>query len=170
MSEEFYQTRCLKTPVLSALIQLFSEIDHNKEQRKSTMPVISVDNLRFELFIAAYLQGEFELYQHADACEAYNFILSLIHASLQCIQSMDEGKITCKEINLAVEKECKPKCIVHRDLRLRVKRVKQCRCLPMVAESAIEEYDINNFSQVIYVQDIRDRIENDMSTRKMLKD
>ena len=83
---------------------------------------------------------------------------------------MDEGKITGKEINMAVEKECKPKCIVHRDLRLRVKRVKECRCLPMIAESAIEEYDINNFSQVVYVQDIMNRIENDINTRKMLKD
>ena len=62
MSEEFYQTRCLKTPVLSALIQLFSAIDHEKEQKRSMMPVISVDNLRFELFMAAYLQGEFELF------------------------------------------------------------------------------------------------------------
>ena len=83
---------------------------------------------------------------------------------------MDEGMITGKEINMAVEKKCKPKCFVHRDLRLRVKRVKQCRSLPMIAESAIEEYDINNFSQVVYVQDIMNRIENDINTRKMLKD
>jgi hypothetical protein len=60
------------------------------------MPVISVDNLRMELFMAAYLQGEFELYRQADASEAYNFILSQIHASLLSIQSMDEGKITGK--------------------------------------------------------------------------
>ena len=40
----------------------------------------------------------------------------------------------------------------------------------MVAESAIEEYDINNFSQVVYVQDIMNRIDNDINTRKMLKD
>ena len=40
----------------------------------------------------------------------------------------------------------------------------------MIAESAIEEYDINNFSQVVYVQDIMNRIENDINTRKMLKD
>ena len=170
MSEDFYQTRCLKTPLLSAVIQLFSTIDQEKEQKRGTMPVISVDNLRMELFMAAYLQGEFELYRQADACEAYNFILSQIHASLLSIQSMDEGKITGKEIIQAAEKECQPKCIVHRDLRLRVKRVKQCRCLPMIAESAIEEYDINNFSQVVYVQDIMNRTEADLNTKKMLKD
>jgi hypothetical protein len=85
MSEEFYQTRCLKTPLLSAVIQLFSAIDQEKNLKRGTMPVISVDNLRMELFMAAYLQGEFELYRQSDASEAYNFILSQIHASLLSI-------------------------------------------------------------------------------------
>jgi len=67
------------------------------------------------------------------------------------------------------EIDCGQKCFVHKDIRIKVKRVKQqCRCLPMRPESLIEEYDMNNFSQVVYVQDITGQIKNELRIKEML--
>ena len=67
-------------PFTQSLLDFYQEVsDAYKDAQSSQVPVLSTNRIRAELFKLNYDRNEFALHEKADAFEALDHILGLIH-------------------------------------------------------------------------------------------
>ena len=94
---------------------------HNYDTQE--LLVLDPTFVRRELFKLYYTNGEFCLNQKADAAEAFQTILELIHASL----SKNMGQKPGESGELYFDDRCNP-CFVHIIFKINTKIKMRCKC------------------------------------------
>ena len=95
---------------LEGFIRAFKTFfDHASALDYHEVPVLDCADIRVELFKLFYISGEFVLYKKADAAEAFDKILNLLHGWVA------SGRIETEKDRLTAENlECKDQlCLVH---------------------------------------------------------
>ncbi|CDW83678.1 inactive ubiquitin carboxyl-terminal hydrolase 53 [Stylonychia lemnae] len=137
--------------------KMFNEIETARMNTISgNSEIFNPNKLRQELYQKFKAQNLFPLNEKADAIEAFNQIIELVH--LFCLESQLEFLNCYDHKDLRGSKSRKKACFVHQGFQINLFQIKECNCPEM--QSLVKRYDQINFNQIVYVNDLINLIEN----------